>query len=814
MELPDLRRAGVVSLDTETRDGGLAENKGSGWPWGDGHVCGVSVGWHEGNNTKAAYLPVRHPDTECLDRERVAAWLRDLLASDVRVVTQNGLYDFGWLWGDLKVEMPLPDRLEEIGAMATIIDENRYTYNLDDLCVWRGLPGKDDAALRLAVARVAPETRRRKDVDPRKYLYLLPARDVAAYAEADAVATLHLWQSLDPVLNAEGTRDAYRLEVDLLPMVHAMRRRGIRVDEVEANFAYDDVVLRRDEVFDDLSERLGQRVGMEEIGRTKWLAQTFDAQGIRYPRTAKGNPSFTAGTTGWMPKHPHWLPQLIVKADKYDCAAEKFLKNYILGHVKNGRVYSEVHPHRSDDGGTRSLRFAYSNPPLQQMTAHDPELAPLIRGVFLPEEGEVWAKPDVSQQEYRFIVHYAETHGLRRASEAADRYRKDPKMDFHRLDGARAPAGEEHQLRQVVRRGRPKVRRHDREERGRGARDLRQVRPRAAVRQRAQCALPARSAGQRVHGALRRRAQALGHVGAGGLPLRSGVGAAAARGGQAPRRRPAQPMVPDAAAARRHAQGDERFDPGLRGAPHQASDASDPPRGRGPDAPDARLRRLLGEDGGGGQDGRAHHGGGRRADRARRGRPSLRIILGRRQPRVGGAMTRTCGACQLCCKLLPVRELSKGAGERCRHQRFGKGCLVYHKPGFPMSCAMWSCRWLVNDDTAELSRPDRSHYVVDMVPDRIKITPPDGGDPVVLLVVQVWVDPAFPDAHRDPALRRYLERRAEQDDMAALVRYSSTRGMTLFAPIFDAQKRGEWAERESNVGPGFKSLVEEAEASL
>jgi hypothetical protein len=177
-------------------------------------------------------------------------------------------------------------------------------------------------------------------------------------------------------------------------------------------------------------------------------------------------------------------------------------------------------------------------------------------------------------------------------------------------------------------------------------------------------------------------------------------------------------------------------------------------------------------------------------------------------------MTRTCGACQLCCKLLPVRELSKGAGERCRHQRFGKGCLVYHKPGFPMSCAMWSCRWLVNDDTAELSRPDRSHYVVDMVPDRIKITPPDGGDPVVLLVVQVWVDPAFPDAHRDPALRRYLERRAEQDDMAALVRYSSTRGMTLFAPIFDAQKRGEWAERESNVGPGFKSLVEEAEASL
>ena len=44
------------------------------------------------------------------------------------------------------------------------------------------------------------------------------------------------------------------------------------------------------------------------------------------------------------------------------------------------------------------------------MPAHDEELAPLIRGVFLPEEGEVWAKPDISQQEFRFIVHYAARH--------------------------------------------------------------------------------------------------------------------------------------------------------------------------------------------------------------------------------------------------------------------------------------------------------------------------------------------------------------------------------------------------------------------
>src|SRR5262245_52219083 len=175
---------------------------------------------------------------------------------------------------------------------------------------------------------------------------------------------------------------AYRLEVDLLPMALEMRRRGIRIDIAAAERARDLLLQKRDAVFAELSEKLGMHVGIEEIGRHKWLVQNFDAQGIAYPTTKKGNPSFTAGTTGWMHKHEHWLPRLIVKADKAHNAATKFLETYILGHAVNGRVHAEIHAHRSDDGGTRSLRFSYSHPPLQQMTAHDEELAPLIRGVF------------------------------------------------------------------------------------------------------------------------------------------------------------------------------------------------------------------------------------------------------------------------------------------------------------------------------------------------------------------------------------------------------------------------------------------------
>ena len=62
-----------------------------------------------------------------------------------------------------------------------------------------------------------------------------------------------------------------------------------------------------------------------------------------------------------------------------------------------------------------------------------PELGPLIRSVFLPEEGEFWAKPDVAQQEFRLLVHYAVQHELRGAQEAADAYRNNPDADFHNV---------------------------------------------------------------------------------------------------------------------------------------------------------------------------------------------------------------------------------------------------------------------------------------------------------------------------------------------------------------------------------------------
>jgi len=180
---------------------------------------------------------------------------------------------------------------------------------------------------------------------------------------------------------------------------------------------------------------------------------------------------------------------------------------------------------------------------------------------------------------------------------------------------------------------------------------------------------------------------------------------------------------------------------------------------------------------------------------------------------------RKCGGCQLCCKLLPMKagadrrlsaetikaaigiglltardaahtvaDFDKPAGQRCPHQRHGKGCSIYAVR--PFGCRFWNCRWLAGDDTAELPRPDRCHYVIDVSPDFVR----DGERPVP--VVQVWIDSDYPDAHRDPALRAFLLRRAHEG-YAALIRLSSMEAFLLVAPPFT--DNGEWREIHSDV---------------
>jgi hypothetical protein len=162
-------------------------------------------------------------------------------------------------------------------------------------------------------------------------------------------------------------------------------------------------------------------------------------------------------------------------------------------------------------------------------------------------------------------------------------------------------------------------------------------------------------------------------------------------------------------------------------------------------------------------------------------------------------MNRTCGSCTLCCKLVPVEQLGKRAGERCRYQSH-KGCRIYATLGtISPECRLWSCQWLVDPETLGLGRPDRSHYVVDIMPDFIGAHDPDTGRVEDVQVMQVWVDPDYPEAWRDPALLRYIEHVAVTRQQATLIRFNSADALAVFAPAIMAD--GEWHEKRSGQPP-------------
>ena len=171
-------------------------------------------------------------------------------------------------------------------------------------------------------------------------------------------------------------------------------------------------------------------MGIDEIRQNSWLSRMFDAQKVRYPKDNVGRGSFEKK---WMQNEEHWLPKLLVRAKSYHEAAEKFIQGYIIDFAHVGRLHASISQFKSEDGGTRTSRFAYSDPPLQQMPARNEELADLIRGCFLPEEGELWMSADYSQQEYRLIVHYAAKNKLKKADVAAQKYVDDPTTDFHQM---------------------------------------------------------------------------------------------------------------------------------------------------------------------------------------------------------------------------------------------------------------------------------------------------------------------------------------------------------------------------------------------
>jgi DNA polymerase I-like protein with 3'-5' exonuclease and polymerase domains len=407
--LPDLSDRKEIAIDLETRDPNLL-TMGSGSVRGDGEVIGIAVaveGW-------SGYFPINHEGGGNMDRALVLDWFEEVLHTDATKIFHNAMYDVSWIRSmGFQIRGGIIDTL----IAASLIDENRWGYALNALGKEYVGMGKNE--------KILQEAAKEWGINPKSEMWRLPAPLVGEYAEQDAVVTLKLWHALQHEISKQDLWDVFNLETNLFPCLVDMKFKGVRVDVAKAEATKAQLVDAEKEMHRDIKKIAGFDV---EIWAAASIAKAFDIVKLPYDRTEKGAPSFTKN---FLATHPAELPKLINQAREINKANTTFIDT-ILKHNYKGRIHSDINQIRSDDGGTVTGRFSYSNPNLQQIPARHKELGPLIRSLFIPEEGHKWGCFDYSQQEPRIVVHFASLLKLEGTQTIVDGYNSGD-ADFHQM---------------------------------------------------------------------------------------------------------------------------------------------------------------------------------------------------------------------------------------------------------------------------------------------------------------------------------------------------------------------------------------------
>jgi DNA polymerase I-like protein with 3'-5' exonuclease and polymerase domains len=384
---PDLKGYKYIAIDLETRDPDL-KSRGSGAIIGNGEIVGIAVavdGW-------SGYYPIAHQGGGNLEKAKVMDWIKSVCAADNVKLFHNAMYDVCWLRAaGVKINGHIVDTM----VMSSLIDENRLSYTLNSISYEYLGEVKDEKALN--------EAAQSWGIDPKSEMYKLPAMYVGNYAEKDAQLTLELFKVLSREMQKQSLQNIFDIETQLFPCLTDMKFKGVRVDVEKAKLLKQTLTKQEQEIL----LKVKQETGIEpQIWAARSIATIFEKLRLPYERTEKSlAPSFTKN---FLQEHKHPIVQMIAKAREINKAHTTFIDT-ILKFTHNGRIHADINPIRSDQGGTVTGRFSYSNPNLQQIPARNKELGPMIRSLFLPEVDHKWGCFDYSQQEPRLVVHYAAT---------------------------------------------------------------------------------------------------------------------------------------------------------------------------------------------------------------------------------------------------------------------------------------------------------------------------------------------------------------------------------------------------------------------
>lgn len=412
-EFPNLSAAKTLAIDTETYDPNLKVH-GPGWARGDGHMVGFSIAVPDGT---AWYFPIRHetqPEHN-LDPASTLRWAQHVLGTDIPKVGANLIYDVGWFREE---GVRVRGKLYDVQYAEALLNSEAPQVSLEALSKqYLGLGKQTDLLFKWLAEWFGGSP---DNPELRKYLHKAPPQLVGPYGEADAALPMQILQAQWQKLIARGVLHLFEMECGLIPLLLDMRFKGAAIDVDYAHRLNDELQLDIDAV----QRRVNAFVGFDvNVNSNAEMARAFDHLGLPYGRTAAGNPSFTKET---LKPIKHGFTSTVLELRELQKTQGTFVQSYLLdGHV-NGKIYGQFHLLRSDGSGTRSGRFASSNPNLQNIPTRT-DVGKRVRKAFVATHKQIRSY-DYSQIEYRLLVHHAVGQG---AEEAREMFRNDPTTDYH-----------------------------------------------------------------------------------------------------------------------------------------------------------------------------------------------------------------------------------------------------------------------------------------------------------------------------------------------------------------------------------------------
>lgn len=404
-----LKASKDVVIDVET----------SGLDWRKCFSCGYVLNF-SADPRDGFYLPIRHEGGGNLNPEKTLRMLREGIngREDLRTIYYHGAFDLKFM----HVDGIHPAGWIEDGMInAVLIDERQPGFSLEKSCEFAGVTPKLGEALyaHLAEKFGGAATRRTQMGN----YWRLAGDDPYAveYALGDGVSTWELVEIQQGPLDTQDLRRVWEVECRLIPILHKMMMRGIKIDQERLAQVRRLIAAKYQAAMRKLPEGFNTNASTE-------LAKLFTDRGIEFPHTARGNPSFTES---WLETIE--LGQQILAARRLRHLEESFLGPLANEHLWNGRVHCNYNQTlTADDFGVISGRLSCNEPNLQQVHKRNKLLGSLFRSIFIPDSGLEWISADYKQIEPKLAAHYAQIKSWIAG------YLADPPINAHSVVGEMA----------------------------------------------------------------------------------------------------------------------------------------------------------------------------------------------------------------------------------------------------------------------------------------------------------------------------------------------------------------------------------------